>query len=462
MRSDPAQSHWENAIRALARRVNFLGWLDRAAPAFFVVGTVAGFASYALRRVSDSAASAGAAWLALGVSVGLLAAGVAAWWRARKTFFKPADARALLEHRLGLDSALSAAAAGVAPWPARRPIPATLRWRAPATLGWLAGGLVLGLAGAALPVPERSPFDYTRATEKPPALAQAEEWLEQLAQQEVAKPEDVEKLAEQARGLGERTPEERYSHSALEAADTLRAQTAQAIRGLGSNLEEASAALAPLERPAGQLSDEELGQVAARLGEALRGLQDGPLSAREELAKKLGSAANAAGLRSLSPEQAKQLRQQLSKAGRAATGVLGAQGQGAPIATADPNGRVKLGQCSGNCAGSKAGGACDGSCEHGLGSGGVQRGPGHAPMYFRDEASDAGAGRTETVAGEDLSRAALGELLGMERGEHEFDPKQSGGPTAAGAVAAPAQGGEVVWVDRLTPQERAALKEFFK
>lgn len=459
MRSDPAQNHWEHAIRALARRVNFLGWLDRAAPGFFVVGTVAGFAAYALRRVGSEGGEGG---LAPGVAVGLLVAGGAAWWRARKTFFKAADARALLEHRLGLDSTLSAAAAGVAAWPAPRPVPATLRWRAPHTLGWLAGALALGLAGVVLPVPERDPFDYTRATEKPPALAQAEEWLEQLAQQEVAKPEDVEKLVEQARGLGERTPEERYSHSALEAADTLRAQTAQAIRGLGANLEEAAAALAPLERPAGQLSDEELGEVAARLGEALRGLQEGPLSAREELAKKLGSAANAAGLRSLSAEQAKQLRQQLAKAGRAATGVLGAQGQGAQIATADPNSRVKPGQCSGKCNGSKSGGTCDGSCEHGMGSGGVQRGPGHAPLYFRDEASDAGAGLTETVSGEDLSRAALGELLGMERGEHEFDPKQAGGPMAAGAVAAPAMGGEVVWVDRLTPQERAALKEFFK
>ncbi len=456
----PAQRHWEAAIRGLARRVNLAAWLDRAAPAFFVVGTVAGFAAYALRRLPPSGGAAwGRWWFALGL--GLLAAGAWAWWRSRRTFFQAVDARALLEHRLGLDSALSAAAAGVAAWPAPRPLPATLRWRAPATLGWLVGAVALGLAGAILPVPARAPFDYARDVGKPPALAEAEAWLEQLAQQEIARPEDVEKLAEQARGLGERTPEERYSHSALEAADTLRAQTAQAIRGLGANLEEAAAALAPLERPAGQLSDEELGAVAARLGEALRGLQEGPLSAREELTKKLGSAANAAGLRSLSPEQAKALKQQLAKAGRAATGVLGAQGQGAEVAAADPNSPARLGgKCNGHCTASQNGQPCDGSCEHGAGT--PSRGPGHAPLYFRDEASDAGVGVTETVSAEDLSRAALGELLGMERGEHEFDPKKASGPTAAGAIAAEAQGGEVVWKDYLTPQERAALKEFFK
>ncbi len=463
MPSDPAQVFWENNLRSLRARINFAAWLERAAAAFFVVGSVAGFSAYALRRLHAGPAGDANApwrwwWVALGL--GLVAGSLWAWWRARRGFFRGDDARAWLEHRLGLDSTLSAAAAGISRWPAPQPLPRTLRWSSPAVLGWLGGALALSLAGALLPVPAPSPFDYRRGTEKPPALAQAEEWLEQLAEQEVARPEDVEKLAEQARGLGERTPEERYSHSALEAADTLRAQTAQAIRGLGANLEDAASALAPLERPADQLSDEEMGAVAARLGQALRALEDGTLGARDELAKQLSAAANAAGRRSLSPEQARQLREQLSRAGRAATGVVGAQGQGAQVASADPNSRVRLGQCQGTCSGSQNGGSCDGSC--GFGSGGVNRGPGHAPLYFRDEASDAGAGTTETVSTDDLSRAALGELLGMERGEHEFDPQTAVGPAAAGAVAAPAQGGEVVWVDHLTPAERAALKEFFK
>jgi hypothetical protein len=471
MSRDPAQRHWEKAVRALAWRVNIAAWLERAAPGFFGLGTAAGFTAYVLRRMRLGATDEGGealsggvsvwAWWGLGLVAGVLVLGAWAWRRARGHFFKTSDACALLEHHAGLNSSLSAAAAGVTRWPAPRAVPAAVRWQARGPAAWLAGAVALGLAGLLAPVPARERPDYVRVAEKPPALAEAEAWLEQLAEREVARPEDVEKLAEQARGLGERTPEERYSHSALEAADTLRAQTAQAIRGLGANLEEAAAALAALERPAEQLSDEELGEVAARLGEALRGLQDGPLAAREELMSKLGAAANAAGRRSLSPEQAKELRQQLAKAGRAATGVVGAQGQGAGVATADPDRPVKLG--SGKCSGGTCSGACGGECEgEGMGSGAVARGPGHAPLMFNEEMSDAGAGRTETVSAEDLSRAALGELLGMERGEHEFDPKQSAGPTAAGAVSAPAEGGEVVWVGRYTPQERAALKEFFK
>ncbi len=459
MRSDPAHRHWETTIRALARRVNSAAWLDRAAPAFFAVGVATGFSAYAFRRAGIETPAAWA-WGAAGSGVALCLSAIWAWWRTRASFFNEADARTLLEHRHGLDSALSAAAAGVGPWPQPRPLPSTLRWHAPLAWAWLLGAAALTMGGALLPVPERSGFDSRRGTEKPPALAQTEEWLEQLAEQEVARPEDVEKLAEQARGLGERAPEERYSHSALEAADTLRTQTAEAIRGLGADLEKAAAALEPFEKEASRLSDQELGAVAARLGEALRGLNEGSLGAREDILKQLGAAANAAGRRSLSPEQAAQLKQQLAKAGRAATGVLGAQGRGAQVAEADPNSRVRVGKCDGTCKASQNGEPCDGSCENGRG--GVNRGPGHAPLMFSEDASDAGQGRTETASSEDLSRAALGELLATERGEHELDPTKSAGPAAAGAIAAPAQGGEVVWVDRLTPKERAALKEFFK
>jgi hypothetical protein len=461
MRGDPRQLHWERAARSLAWRVNFSGWLDQASLGFFWVGLAAGFSAYGLRRSGGEIE----AWLAFGagLTIALIAVGLWSRWRARTRFFRLSDARTLLEHQLGLDSALSAAAAGVAFWPTTRATPATLRWRAPATLGWLLGAVALVLAGALLPLPARLPFDFNRAAVKPPALAQTEEWLEKLATEEVARQEDVENLVEQARGLGERTPEERYSHSALEAADTLRAQTAQAIRGLSANLDEAAAALAPLERAAGRLSDEELGMVSARLGEALRALQEGPLGAREQMAQQLSAAAQAAGRRSLSPEQAAQLRQQLARSGRAATGVLGAFGQGASVATADPSRPVRFGsgKCSGKCAGAMAGGACDGTCAQ-EGNGSVSRGPGHAPLMFRDQASIAGDGRTETVNSADMSRAALGELLAMERGEHEFDPRAAVGPQAGGAIAGPAQGGEVVWVDRLTPQERVALKDFFK
>lgn len=420
-------------------RINTVAWLERAAPLVFAALSVAAGVFYALRRLEGPVAG-GVVALA-----GLLAGAAGyAFWKARTGFFGRREARALLEYRMGLDSALSAAEAGVGAWP-ERPGPEAegcLRWRASGVLGWLAGGVVILVVGLALPLPTPAP-GFARATEKPPALTQTEAWLEQISQLALAEPETVEALSERARGLAERSTEEQYTHSALEAADTLRGQTEAAIRSLAAELDAAAAALEPLENPAAGLSEEQLGALAARLGAALQGMKEGRLAANSELLKAM-PAATAAGLRSLTPEQAARLREQLGRAGKAATGVVGAEGKGAMVAAADPDGKMTLGP------GPE------------FGSGAPERGPGHAPMYFNSAASDAGAGKTETVNNDDLARAALGDLLGTERGEHELDPERASGPSAAGAVAAPATGGDVVWVDHLTPAERAALKDFFK
>ena len=52
--------------------------------------------------------------------------------------------------------------------------------------------------------------------------------------------------------------------------------------------------------------------------------------------------------------------------------------------------------------------------------------------------------------------------MGLGKGEHTVDPSAYKGPTSAGAVAADGSGGETVWRDDLTPQEREVLRNFFK
>ena len=51
--------------------------------------------------------------------------------------------------------------------------------------------------------------------------------------------------------------------------------------------------------------------------------------------------------------------------------------------------------------------------------------------------------------------------LGIQDGKHEVD-KTVTGPTAAGAVQNQGQGGEQVWRESLTPEEKAVLKRVFK
>ena len=98
--------------------------------------------------------------------------------------------------------------------------------------------------------------------------------------------------------------------------------------------------------------------------------------------------------------------------------------------------------------------------KEGAGRGGVQRGPGAAPMFFGDE-SNLGTNNIEGVQNQDFSKAAPGEVLGIGETEHEIDETVTG-PREAGSVKSTGQGGDTVWRESLMPQEKAVLKRYFK
>ena len=98
--------------------------------------------------------------------------------------------------------------------------------------------------------------------------------------------------------------------------------------------------------------------------------------------------------------------------------------------------------------------------KEGAGRGGIQRGPGEAPMFYGDE-SDLKTNNIEGVQNQDYSKAAPGEVLGIGQTEHEIDETRTG-PREAGAVKSTGQGGDTVWRESLMPQEKAVLKRYFK
>ena len=67
----------------------------------------------------------------------------------------------------------------------------------------------------------------------------------------------------------------------------------------------------------------------------------------------------------------------------------------------------------------------------------------------------------EGLKSRDLSRTLPGDLLQLMDGEHELN-KENIGIRAGGEVANEGQGGDRVWKDSLLPDEKKALKEFFK
>ena len=416
---------WETRATALAWRINLAAWLALVAPVFFFVASGFAVAFYTLRRAQTPLAMAG-----LALMVALVLAALACVWRARRGFFNAAEARVLLESHLRLDTRLTAAAAGLVAWPAApASMPPVVRWQFGAPAGWLGASVILLTLALLAPLPRDAAGVH--ASGPPPALLQAESMLAALKEMKVADPPAIEQLAERARELARRPADEQYTHSALEAADELRNQTAVGAAALARGLDSASKALESAN------SEPDMKGAAGSLAAALSGLRDGALPANKSLLANLP--ASAADLKNLTAEQRAQLAKQLANAANGARGIGGAAGAGAQVAQPDPNSKLVPG-----------------------GPGGPGGGGGTAPLAFAKDASDAGDGNAQALSGDALKRFALGDKLGTTRGAHDVDPANAVGPTSAGAVAAPASGGEAVWVDRLTPAERAAVKNFFK
>jgi hypothetical protein len=58
--------------------------------------------------------------------------------------------------------------------------------------------------------------------------------------------------------------------------------------------------------------------------------------------------------------------------------------------------------------------------------------------------------------------AAIGDLVGVERGQHAVDEGAYAGVSAGGRTGAEGRGGEAVWHNPVTPEEREVLERYFK
>jgi len=94
------------------------------------------------------------------------------------------------------------------------------------------------------------------------------------------------------------------------------------------------------------------------------------------------------------------------------------------------------------------------------GKGGVTRGPGPAPLTLDAQPTTAQPKRTEGVSNQDLSRAALGDVVGTSLGTHGATERAHG--LSAGGAAATGSGGQAVGNSQLTPEERRILARYFR
>lgn len=454
-------AHWERRARLLAAEINAGWWLSCWLPTVLVIGIAGTFALLWARWQAVELVPF--AWGTIGVA--LVFAGVAAWFTSRPRFESVASARVLLEERLGLHARLSSAAAGVGDWPGRRidldgRWPVRIRATRPALLLSLVGAMLA--AATAIPVADAGAF-RRRAIEAPADAEIVSQWIDELRREEAIDERSAGAVQERIEEILERPRDAWYEHATLEAAGTLREQTAAELAALNRNLAAAERAAASLAAAPSGAANAEKQRDSQALAAAARQLALGGMRPAGDAGTKLGKEA-AEALADLSPEQLRELavalrvnRSKLKAAlSRAANFDLAALGPESDCEGCKP--------CD-TCQDCREGNPCKkGACAacSRAGRGGINRGPGEAPMEAGKE-EDLGATRRELVtAPTDIERSAAAELLDVVDAEHAVDESAYSGPQAGGSIAPTADGGGPSRVDNLLPREQDVVRRFFK
>lgn len=430
---NPSEAHrfWQKKARFVLLRQNLGCWLEAFLPALLVSTFL--FASTLLILRKMDARTTGA-WFGYGAA--LFTAAVIGFMISRRKFFTKADALVRLEAALHLHNRLTAAAAGVGDWPAPIDSPdAGLRWRFEKIFWPVVGSALLVWAATSVPL-FSAKTDARPPTDQPLAWSQVQSWTDALEKEKLVEKTALEKLRAQLDELRIQDPDQWYNYSSLEAGDNLRQETEQSLRALQHDLQSVADALAAAQKFGDQMSAADLQNVNDALKKALQGLQLGNLPLNKELLAQLENF-DPSKIRQLTPEQLAELQKRLK--------------EGAGV----------CGHCLGN-GGDKNRDALMALINQQTGSGGPGGGGGPAPLNLKKDETQLGTNKSESIANDDLTRATPGDLLGVSKGEHEVNKNDYSGPVAAGAIQSLGQGGETVWKDELTPQERDTLQRFFK
>lgn len=445
-------ARWHALARRTARKVNLGWWLERSSPVL-ILGSLFAFPAILWLRSRGWEAELRQSW-PWGIA-GLLALLLGSVFLARRHFISAAEALVRLESQLHLHNALSVAATGRSPWPE---IPSQIndgwKWRwSSVARPWLIGSASLLIA---FWIPLSPEADAKLPSMEPQAWQQMDQWLEKLEEEKLITPEEKEEQAAKIAELREQPQEKWFSHDSLHASDTLKEQLQRDMAKIAQNMKTLERSLNALQNYADKLSQTGKDQLLKDLDEAMQALENSPLKLNPDLLKEL-SQIDPKNLQSLSKEQLDQLRESLKKHAAESQGMaqnpgfLG-DGEGSDDELAEMLGRMGEGRGQGEGEEGE-----DGT----PGKGGIDRGPGTAPLTLADNEDDFGTDKKEALSNPDLSRAQLSTMLNIQDGKHEFD-KTYQGPTAAGTAAHQGQGGEQVWRETLTPEEKAVLKRVFR
>jgi hypothetical protein len=439
---------WLTQARRVARRVNLAWWLETLSAPLLIAAILGAAAILAVRNRLPEISPI---HFAAAIAVGVLLLAITCWLIAARRFEKPARSLVRLEATMQLHNALSAASAGVGPWPA--PVEKTaagLRWHWPRLIVPPLGALVLLAAGIFIPI--SAARQNAAPPEQPQAWKQIDATLDHLAKEEAVDETYLEETRKKLEELRAQKEEQWFSHSSLEATDALKKEHRSEMERVERELDHAEKALDAIEKNSATANQAEKDRQLNDYQQALNNLQNGAMKPNPQLLEKMQQF-KPGETGQLSKEQMQQLRENLKKN---ADAMKNTPGQTPGDDWSDELLGDQNGEGQGKGQGDKPGGPGPGR-----GQGDPDRGPGHDPTVLGDEKNGIETGDLTGINSQDLSRALPGDLLELQNGEHDID-KSASKISQGGNTNATGAGGDRVWKESLDPAEQRTLHRYFK
>jgi len=276
------------------------------------------------------------------------------------------------------------------------------------------------------------------APNQPPTWSQLEAEVDYLEENELFQNEYLDELSKKLDQLKEQSPEDWFSHSSLEATDAIEQAHRTNTFQLQKQMDTANRALNTLQHYSDRLNQEQKQKLQQQFKDALKGMQNGELKPNKELMDRLKEI-DPNMLNNIAPERLEQLRKQLRQGAEQlkqfSDGTPG-EGNGEGEGSQDDNGDKP-------------------------GRGGVQRGPGTSPGVLGGEAADLKTGDHERLENKNNKNTRPGDLLETTDSLHDID-KAPTTNSSGGSTNNKGQGGNNVWKNNYLPNEKRALKKYFK
>ncbi|MDA0768045.1 MAG: hypothetical protein O3A92_14645 [Verrucomicrobia bacterium] len=443
---------WQRLAQGVAGKINTAWWLEKLSVPLVVAALTISCGILIARRELP-----GIPWLEVSLWGGaiLLAMAGLAWLLAKRHFETPERAMVRIEATMKLRNSLSAAQAGVTPWPeAPTKVDDGTNWNWPRLITPLLASAIFIAGSILLPVSARTTGDQP-GSDEPQAWKDLEADIETLAEDKTVQEEYLEELEKRIEELRRQDEDDWFDHSSLEATDALKKAHGAEVENLERNLRTAERALNSLQKNAGQLGEGQKQRLLDEFDDALNKMNNGAMKPNKELLDQLGDL-DPKNLGNLNQEQLDQLRENMRKAAEKMQGQ-GGQGQGGDNGEKDWLDEM----LEENPNPGDGDGDGDGQPGEGPGNGGVDRGPGTAPGVLGRLGGDTEVGKMEGLESKDLSKTLPGDLLAVIDGEHEVE-RENIGIREGGNIDDAGKGGDRIWRDSLLPEEKKALKEFFK